>query len=513
MRLPSILKQPKSKQKTSRAVKESEKWKSLRSDDEKTKLLKELEVDKVLGNGRFSQVLLAKSPRMRRVFALKMIPIVDVVENSHIDSVYTEKDTLSSVQSSLFFCQLFLTHHDQRFLYMLLEFVVGGELRTLMSRHPASFDMDLTVFYASEILCALEYLHSLGLVYVGLEPKRILLARNGHIKLVNLGDVRKSGDKIERSISLGLDNWMYIAPEVLLYFAFKNIHLINPLYIFQLVLGLPVDFSNDFWSLGVLIVECLTRSLPFNQDYRDALFLKIKSTKKGGHDLRKIDNHLSEIFEIIKWPQKLDPKTIDFVSSMLFGIESKQQNIARRSQRQKHLITKNFDNDQDDEVTIESGSFSKSQSLPRLNKKATLRKINHNYDSRHPKPTFSDFAQSQRKRSSHITPIFMTDLEYTIPLEMTPSSRSRNLDSEIKDQLENETVRYRLGCANVDEIMKHVWFKGIEWRKAREGRLLPPVVPHVDHEADTQNFEPQDPTDYKKASLATNAQLLHFANY
>lgn len=223
--MPSILKQPKSKQPTSKAIKESEKWTSPRNDDEKTKFLTELEVDKVLGNGRFSQVLLAKSPRMKRVFALKMIPIVDVVKNSHIESVHIEKDTLLSVQSSLFFCQLFLTHHDQRFLYMLLEFVAGGELRTLMSRHPTSFDMDLTVFYASEILCALEYLHSLGLVYVGLEPKRILLARNGHIKLVNLGDVCKPGDKIERSIILGLDNWMYIAPEVLLLFRFKNIML------------------------------------------------------------------------------------------------------------------------------------------------------------------------------------------------------------------------------------------------------------------------------------------------
>lgn len=241
--------------------------------------------------------------------------------------------------------------------------------------------------------------------------------------------------------------------------------------------------------------------------------MKIKSTKKGDQDFRKIDNHLSEIFKIIKWPQKLDLKTIDFVSSMLFGIKSKQQNIARRSQRQKHLINKNFDNDHDDKATIESDSFSKSHSLPRLNEKATLRKINHKYDSRLQKPSFSDYDQAQPRELSNITPIFMTELEYTIPLEMKSSLRSRNLDCKIKEQLENKMERYRSGCSNVGEIMRHVWFKGIEWRKAREGRLLPPVVPPVDHEADTQNFEPQDLIDFRQASLATNAQLLYFAHY
>ena len=56
------------------------------------------------------------------------------------------------------------SHHDNRFLYMLLEYVSGGELFTYL-RTAHRFDNPVALFFASEIVMALDYLHSLHIVY------------------------------------------------------------------------------------------------------------------------------------------------------------------------------------------------------------------------------------------------------------------------------------------------------------------------------------------------------------
>ena len=56
------------------------------------------------------------------------------------------------------------THHDNRFLYMLLEYVIGGELFTYL-RTAHRFENGIAVFFACEIVMALDYLHSQDIVY------------------------------------------------------------------------------------------------------------------------------------------------------------------------------------------------------------------------------------------------------------------------------------------------------------------------------------------------------------
>ena len=84
--------------------------------------------------------------------------------------------------------------HNERFLYMLLEYVCGGELFTYL-RNAGRFIAGTALFYATEIVLALEYLHSLSLVYRDLKPENLLLDRQGHLKLTDFGFAKKLEDR------------------------------------------------------------------------------------------------------------------------------------------------------------------------------------------------------------------------------------------------------------------------------------------------------------------------------
>lgn len=77
---------------------------------------------------------------------------------------------------------------------MLMEFVPGGELFTYL-RSRGKFSNDTSLFFAAEIICALEYLHSKDIVYRDLKPENILLDREGHVKLTDFGFAKKMVDR------------------------------------------------------------------------------------------------------------------------------------------------------------------------------------------------------------------------------------------------------------------------------------------------------------------------------
>ncbi|NWQ70962.1 PRKX kinase, partial [Neopipo cinnamomea] len=90
----------------------------------------------------------------------------------------------------------FWTNHDERFLYMLMEYVPGGELFSYL-RNMGRFNNSTGLFYSTEIICAIEYLHSKEIVYRDLKPENILLDKEGHIKLTDFGFAKKLVDRIE----------------------------------------------------------------------------------------------------------------------------------------------------------------------------------------------------------------------------------------------------------------------------------------------------------------------------
>lgn len=139
-----------------------------------------------LGTGTFGRVRLVSyhhaplSPKQLH-FALKMLKKSEILRLKQVEHIKAEKSILSRIVHP-FIVNLFASWQDDTVLYMLMEYVIGGELFSQL-RKVGRFSNDTARFYAAEIVLALQYLHSKDIVYRDLKPENLLIDREGHIKI------------------------------------------------------------------------------------------------------------------------------------------------------------------------------------------------------------------------------------------------------------------------------------------------------------------------------------------
>ncbi|XP_030000325.1 cGMP-dependent protein kinase 2 [Sphaeramia orbicularis] len=199
-----------------------------------------LDVIATLGVGGFGRVELVKVKSKDVTFALKVIKKKHVVENRQEEHIHSERKILTEARSP-FVVKLYRTFKDNKYVYMLLEACLGGEIWSLL-RDRGSFDEPTAKFCVGCVTEAFDYLHRKGVLYRDLKPENLMLDGEGYIKLVDFGFAKK--------IRCGQKTWTfcgtpeYVAPEI--------------------ILNKGHNFSVDFWSLGILVFELLTGSPPFS---------------------------------------------------------------------------------------------------------------------------------------------------------------------------------------------------------------------------------------------------------
>ncbi|NXO23671.1 KGP2 kinase, partial [Cisticola juncidis] len=199
-----------------------------------------LEIVATLGVGGFGRVELVKVKNENMAFAMKCIKKKHVVDTKQQEHIYSEKKILEQICSP-FVVKLYRTFKDNKYVYMLLEACLGGELWSLL-RDRGSFDEFTTKFCVGCVTEAFDYLHQIGIIYRDLKPENLILDAEGYIKLVDFGFAKKIGSGQKTWTFCGTPE--YVAPEV--------------------ILSKGHDFSVDFWSLGILVYELLTGSPPFS---------------------------------------------------------------------------------------------------------------------------------------------------------------------------------------------------------------------------------------------------------
>lgn len=195
-----------------------------------------LELVATLGIGGFGRVELVKYDNGHQVrsFALKCLKKQHIVATRQEEHVFSERTIMLSCKSP-FICRLFRTYRDSKFVYMLLEACMGGEVWTIL-RDKGYFDDTTTQFIIGCVLEAFEYLHRMGIVYRDLKPENLMLDDRGYVKLVDFGFSKYIGYSGKTWTFCGTPE--YVAPEI--------------------ILNKGHDRAVDYWALGILIHELLT---------------------------------------------------------------------------------------------------------------------------------------------------------------------------------------------------------------------------------------------------------------
>eukprot|EP01103_Thecamoeba_quadrilineata_P008598 TRINITY_DN18332_c0_g1_i1.p1 TRINITY_DN18332_c0_g1~~TRINITY_DN18332_c0_g1_i1.p1 ORF type:complete len:849 (-),score=172.18 TRINITY_DN18332_c0_g1_i1:76-2622(-) len=203
-----------------------------------------------LGTGTFAQVVLVLHVPTGNYFAMKICKKALIIQLRQVEHIRNEKAILSEITHP-FIVKLFGTFQDDQNLYMIFDFVSGGEIFSYLRRAKV-FNNATANFYAAEITVALEFLHGRGVIYRDLKPENVLLAGDGHIKLADFGFAKRL---------LGDTTWTlcgtpeYLAPEV--------------------VSGKGHGKEADWWSLGIFIFEMLSGYPPFFDDNIYVVYQKI----------------------------------------------------------------------------------------------------------------------------------------------------------------------------------------------------------------------------------------------
>lgn len=122
---------------------------------------------KVIGKGAFGEVKLVQRKTDAKIYALKCLVKAEMFKKDQLAHVRAERDILAEADSP-WVVKLHTTFQDKTFLYMLMEFLPGGDLMTMLIKYE-TFAPDIARFYMAEILLAIEAVHKLGFIhrYVG----------------------------------------------------------------------------------------------------------------------------------------------------------------------------------------------------------------------------------------------------------------------------------------------------------------------------------------------------------
>ncbi|NWS77841.1 KS6AA kinase, partial [Crotophaga sulcirostris] len=211
----------------------------------------QFELLKVLGQGSFGKVFLVRKitpPDSNHLYAMKVLKKATLKVRDQVRTKI-ERDILADVNHP-FVVKLHYAFQTEGKLYLILDFLRGGDLFTRLSKEVMFTEEDVK-FYLAELALGLDHLHSLGIIYRDLKPEKYFFS------CVDFGLSKEAIDHEKKAYSF-CGTVEYMAPEVVN----RQGH----------------SHSADWWSYGVLMFEMLTGSLPFQgKDRKETMTLILKA--------------------------------------------------------------------------------------------------------------------------------------------------------------------------------------------------------------------------------------------
>lgn len=139
----------------------------------------------VIGKGAFGEVRLCRHIETGELVAIKQMIKSDMYKKNQLAHIRAERDILAS-SDGLWIVELKSSFTDDRYLYLVMEYLPGGDLMNLLIEKDV-FTEDQARFYIAEMLLSIESVHNLKYIHRDLKPDNVLIDRQGHLKLTDFG--------------------------------------------------------------------------------------------------------------------------------------------------------------------------------------------------------------------------------------------------------------------------------------------------------------------------------------
>ncbi|XP_011331288.1 3-phosphoinositide-dependent protein kinase 1 isoform X3 [Ooceraea biroi] len=232
---------------------------------------------KVIGEGSFSTVYLAKDIHTSKEYAIKVCEKRHIIKEKKTEYVKREKEVLNMLADAEHsFVRLFCTFQDVERLYFVLSYAKHGELLPYINK-VGSFDIECTRFYSAEILRGLEYLHGLGIIHRDLKPENILLNEKMHVLITDFGSAKILKDEPEPVLTeVPASDDAERKDEEEYRRERKGSFVGTAQYVSpELLTEKTASRASDLWALGCIVYQMVAGLPPFRSRSEYMIFQKI----------------------------------------------------------------------------------------------------------------------------------------------------------------------------------------------------------------------------------------------
>lgn len=191
----------------------------------------------IIGKGAFSTVILYRHKKTKVYSIFKRLLKTNIIKKRQLKQILHEKRVLQAIDSP-FIVKLLFSCKDNDAVYMVMPFLNGGDLLSLLRRH-RNFSEASARFFSGQLVLAIEYLHGVNVIHRDIKPENILVKENGYVQLADLGLSKIVNDRLWSFCGTP----EYVAPEI--------------------IQSKGYDKAVDWWSLGILIYEFCVGRTPF----------------------------------------------------------------------------------------------------------------------------------------------------------------------------------------------------------------------------------------------------------